>query len=44
MAPALTTSLLHDRVGDRAVPILIGDNEAEAITLEMHGLRPPAIL
>ena len=33
--------LLHDRVGDRAVPILIGDNEAEAIALEMHGLRPP---
>lgn len=33
--------LLEDRSGERAVPILIGDNEAEAITLEMHGLRPP---
>ncbi len=33
--------LLQDRDGDRGVPILIGDNEAEAITLQMHGLRPP---
>jgi uncharacterized protein len=33
--------LLEDHSADRGVPILIGDNEAEAITLEIHGLRPP---
>src|SRR5216684_5714975 len=33
--------LLEDRGGNRGVPILIGDNEAEAISLQMHGLRPP---
>jgi len=33
--------LLQDHDGDRGVPILIGDNEAEAIALQMHGLRPP---
>ena len=33
--------LLEDRSAERGVPILIGGNEAEAITLEMRGLRPP---
>ena len=33
--------LLEDRGGNRGVPIVIGDNEAEAIALEMHGLRAP---
>jgi bifunctional DNase/RNase len=33
--------LLENLSGDRAVPILIGDSEAESITLQMHGLRPP---
>ena len=33
--------LLEEHRGGRGVPILIGETEAEAITLEMHGLRPP---
>lgn len=33
--------LLEDRANDRALPILVGDGEAEAITLEMRGLRTP---
>jgi len=33
--------LLEDRTQRRSLPILIGDNEAQAIMLAMHGLRPP---
>jgi bifunctional DNase/RNase len=33
--------LLEDRAQSRGLPILIGDNEAEAILLELHGLKPP---
>jgi bifunctional DNase/RNase len=33
--------LLENLSGGRGVPILIGDNEAEAITIQMHGLRLP---
>jgi hypothetical protein len=33
--------LLEEHRGGRGVPILIGETEAEAITLEMHGMRPP---
>ena len=33
--------LLEDRKGKRGVPIVIGDNEAEAIAIEMHGLKAP---
>lgn len=33
--------LLEDQNSDRGLPILIGDNEAETIILEMHGLKPP---
>jgi bifunctional DNase/RNase len=33
--------LLEDDDRDRGVPIVIGDSEAEAIGLEMNGLRPP---
>ena len=33
--------LLEDKNAERGIPIVIGDNEAQAIALEMHGLRPP---
>jgi uncharacterized protein len=33
--------LLEDPSGDRGLPIVIGDSEAEAIDLQMNGLRPP---
>jgi bifunctional DNase/RNase len=33
--------MLEDLGHQRAVPILVGDNEAEVITLQMHGLRAP---
>lgn len=33
--------LLEDPSGDRGVPIMIGDMEAEAIDLQMNGLQPP---
>lgn len=33
--------LLDDQSQQRALPILIGDNEAQAIMLELHGLQPP---
>jgi uncharacterized protein len=33
--------LLEDQNAERGVPIVIGDNDAQAIALEMHGLRPP---
>ncbi len=33
--------LLQDRASDRALPILVGDNEAEAISLQMHGQQAP---
>ncbi len=33
--------LLEDNSQSRGLPILIGDNEAEAIMLELHGLKSP---
>lgn len=33
--------LLEDRKQNLALPILIGENEARAIALEIHGLKPP---
>jgi uncharacterized protein len=33
--------LLEDQNAERGLPIVIGDNEAQTIALEMHGLRPP---
>ncbi len=33
--------LLEDGTQSRGLPILIGDNEAETILLELHGLKPP---
>ena len=33
--------LLEDGTQSRGLPILIGDNEAESILLELHGLKPP---
>jgi hypothetical protein len=33
--------LLEDSNGDRGLPIVIGDSEADAIDLQMNGLQPP---
>lgn len=33
--------LLEDRKKDLALPILIGENQARTIALEIHGLKPP---
>ncbi len=33
--------ILQDPSNKRELPILIGDNEAQAIMLELHGIKPP---
>jgi hypothetical protein len=33
--------LLKEETGERALPILIGENEAQAIFLKLHDLKPP---
>jgi bifunctional DNase/RNase len=33
--------LLEDQAGNRTLPILIGDDEARAIMLELRGVKPP---